>query len=263
MKTEGSTLPARTRRTAAGGTAGAVEQGATRRGLFRWGAVLGGGTLLTACGTQRAPAAPAAQERPERISDPDEALELLRRGNERFAAAPERHSAHTAAHRVRIASGQHPFAIVLSCADSRVPPELVFDQDLGDLFVVRTAGQVVAPPVLGSIQYGVEHLHVPLLVVLGHEGCGAVSATLEALQQGAGPSGTAIDSLVDAIRPAAQRALAGADEAHRLGEAVRLNVLDGVSALAADPVLAEAVHAGRLRVVGATYDLQDGEVAFL
>ncbi|NAZ85631.1 carbonic anhydrase [Kineococcus indalonis] len=245
MNTGGTTLPE-------------DDPGATRRGVFRWGA------LLSACDSTGASAAPAAvPERPERVSDPDEALELLRAGNARFVAAPEVHHAHPAAHRLHLAEGQHPFAIVLSCADSRVPPELVFDQDLGDLFTVRTAGQVVAPPVLGSLQYGVEHLHVPLLVVLGHEGCGAVKAALEAVEAGSAPSGTAVDSLVDAIRPAAERALAGVDEAHRLDEAVRLNVADGVAALEADPVLAGAVQAGRLRVVGATYDLQDGAVAFL
>ncbi|GAA4976045.1 carbonic anhydrase [Kineococcus glutinatus] len=259
MTFEGSTLPARTR------TAGAGEgTGTTRRGLLGWATALGGGALLTACGTDDAPVVPgAAQQRPEEITDPDEALELLRQGNARFAAARAQHPDSTPARRRQVARGQHPFAIVLSCADSRVPPELVFDQGLGDLFVVRTAGQVLAPPVLGSIQYGVEHLHAPLLVVLGHERCGAVSATLEAVEKGSGPSGTAIDSLVDAIRPAAERALAGTDEAHRLAEAVRLNVGDGVAALAADPLLAGAVEAGHLRITGATYGLDDGAVAFL
>ncbi len=253
-----------------------AQRGTSRRGMFRWGASLGGGALLAACGatgprtdpgSTGSPAAPGAvHERPEQISDPEQALELLREGNARFTAHPEHHTGHPAEHRLRIAGGQHPFAIVLSCADSRVPPELVFDQDLGDLFVVRTAGQVLAPPVLGSIQYGVEHLHVPLLVVLGHEGCGAVKATLEALESGSAASGTAIDSLVEAIRPAAEQALAdagpGADEEHRLAEAVRLNVAGEVAQLSADPLLAEAVEAGRLRVVGATYDLHDGAVTF-
>ncbi|WP_432496332.1 carbonic anhydrase [Kineococcus auxinigenes] len=236
----------------------------TRRGLLRWGALLGGGALLTACGDgdEQVVAPGAVQERPEEITDPDQALELLRQGNARFTAAREQHTAHTVRRRLQVARGQHPFAIVLACADSRVPPELVFDQGLGDLFVVRTAGQVIAPPVLGSIQYGVEHLHVPLLVVLGHEGCGAVGATLEAVETGAASSGTAIDSLVEAIRPAVERARAAADEEHVLAEAVRANVADEVAALSADPLLAEAVRAGRLRVVGATYDLDDGAVLF-
>ncbi|NAZ76748.1 carbonic anhydrase [Kineococcus sp. T13] len=272
MTTHGSTLPANDRTAPPGAPAAPAGVGSTRRGLLHWAAALGGGTLLTACGSSTSPAAPAAApERPDRISDPEQALELLRAGNARFSAHPEQHTTHPAAHRLRIAEGQHPFAIVLSCADSRVPPELVFDQDLGDLFVVRTAGQVVAPPVLGSIQYGVEHLHVPLIVVLGHESCGAVGATLEAVRTGSAPSGTAIDSLVEAIRPAAEQALAEtdadsgseADEAQHLAEAVRLNVAAEVAQLSADPLLAEAVDGGHLRVVGATYDLHEGTVTFL
>ena len=260
-------LPARTR-----ATSGVADETATRRGLLRWGALLGGGALLSACGSDSVAVVPGAPgkpgkppHRPEEVTDPEQALQLLRAGNARFATAHARHPDATTAHRLHVAEGQHPFAIVLSCADSRVPPELVFDQGLGDLFVVRTAGQVSAPSVLGSIQYGVEHLHVPLLVVLGHEKCGAVSATLEAVQKGSAPSGTAIDSLVEAIRPAAERALAGTstDETHRLAEAVRFNVADEVAALAADPLLAAAVTAGHLRIVGATYDLHDGTVAFL
>ncbi|WP_459646002.1 carbonic anhydrase, partial [Kineococcus sp. NUM-3379] len=210
MRTTGSTLPAHSRATTTAPAPAPAPDGAgsTRRGLLRWGAVLGGGALLTACGRggpEVLPGAPHA--RPEEITDPDEALELLLQGNARFAAAHSQHRTHTAKRRLQVAEGQHPFATVLSCSDSRVPPELVFDQGLGDLFTVRTAGHVLAPPVLGTVQYGVEHLHVPLLVVLGHERCGAVSATLEAVQKGSAPTGTAVDSLVDAIRPAAEQAL--------------------------------------------------------
>ncbi|WP_432536981.1 carbonic anhydrase [Kineococcus arenarius] len=263
MNARRSVLPAHARTIPAGVPEPGPEKTTARRGLLRWGAVLGGGTLLTACASGGAAVAPnRGSERPERVTDPEQALELLREGNARFAAHPEEHTTRTAAHRLRIAEGQHPFAAVLSCADSRVPPELVFDQDLGDLFVVRTAGQVLAPPVLGSVQYAVEHLHVPLLVVLGHEGCGAVSAALEAVQRGSAPSGTAIDSLVEAIRPAAESALAGTGAEDALPEAVRLNVAGDVLALSADPLLAEATAAGHLRVVGATYDLHDGAVTF-
>ncbi|WP_432512714.1 carbonic anhydrase [Kineococcus sp. SYSU DK001] len=261
MNVRGSTLPARAadRRTAGS----APDRGTTRRGLLRWGALAGAGTVLTACASGGEPAGPGAPPgRPEVVDDPDQALELLREGNARFVTAHEQHTAGTLQRRVHVASAQHPFAIVLSCADSRVPPELVFDQGLGDLFVVRTAGQVLAPPVLGSIQYGVEHLHVPLVLVLGHENCGAVSATVDAVRHHSAASGTAIDSLVDAIRPAVERARAGTDETHLLAEAVRTNVAAEVSALAADPLLAHAVDAGHLRIVGATYDLDDGHVTF-
>ena len=272
MTRQGSTLPARTSVATAANTTDTVSRSSvsdtgastSRRGLLRWGALLGGGTLLAACGSGEGEVvAGAAPERPEEITDPDQALDLLRQGNARFVAAREQHTAHTIERRLHVASGQHPFAVVLACADSRVPPELVFDQGLGDLFVVRTAGQVLAPPVLGSIQYGVEHLHVPLILVLGHEKCGAVSATLEAVQTGAAATGTAIDSLVEAIRPAVERARAGSDEAHLLAEAVRCNVTGEVETLTTDPLLAEAVAAGHLRIAGATYDLDEGVVTFL
>ncbi|GAA4964302.1 carbonic anhydrase [Kineococcus glutinatus] len=185
------------------------------------------------------------------------ALEELQRGNARFAAGAVEHPAQGVDRRAQLAGGQQPFAAVLSCADSRVPPELVFDRGLGELFVVRTAGQVLSPPVLGSLQYGVAHLGVPLLVVLGHSACGAVQATCDAVAAGAGPSGTAIDSLVDAIRPAAERAAAAG-----LDAAVRANVEDVVADLGGDELLAAAAAAGRLRIVGAVYDLATGEVTF-
>ncbi|WP_369054629.1 carbonic anhydrase [Kineococcus terrestris] len=233
----------------------------SRRHLFRWAAALGGTAAVTGCaGSVSRAAAPA---RPERITDPAQALDLLREGNRRFSAAPERRTTLSAQRREHLADGQHPFAAVLSCADSRVPPELVFDQGLGDLFVVRTAGHVVAPPVLGSLQYAVEHLHVPLVLVLGHTGCGAVSATLDAVRGASAPTGTAVDSLVDAIRPAAERALDGPDTDRHLPDAVRFNVSAGVDALAQDPVLARAAGDGHLRVAGATYDLREGTVTLL
>ncbi|WP_432547621.1 carbonic anhydrase [Kineococcus sp. SYSU DK004] len=241
-------------------TAGAPA-GTTRRHLFRWGAALGGAAAVTGCA--RSVSRAAAPARPEQVSDPAQALDLLREGNRRFSAAPERRTPISAHRREHLADGQHPFAAVLSCADSRVPPELVFDQGLGDLFVVRTAGHVVAPPVLGSLQYAVEHLHVPLVLVLGHSSCGAVSATLDAVRDASAPTGTAIDSLVEAIRPAAGRALTGPDPEHHLADAVRFNVAAGVDALSQDPLLGHAVGAGHLRVVGATYDLREGTVTFL
>ncbi|GAB3228148.1 carbonic anhydrase [Kineococcus gypseus] len=240
----------------------------SRRGVFRWGAAaLGGAALLGACGTDTPSAAAQPGTRPEQVSDPQQALELLRAGNARFAAHPQQHHGTTRARREALAEGQHPFAAVLSCADSRVAPELVFDQDLGDLFTVRTAGQVIAAPVLGSVQYGVEHLHTPLLVVLGHERCGAVKATLEAIATNSPGLGTAVDSLVEAIRPPALAAIealgAHAEPEALLAEAVRRNVLAQVAALAADPVLAHAQAGGHLRVVGATYDLHEGTATFL
>ncbi|WP_432493118.1 carbonic anhydrase [Kineococcus gypseus] len=269
MSRGGTVLPASTGTSTTGGQAPEGAASTTRRGALRWAAAVGGGALGvgTSLGAGSAQAAGALHPRPEQVSDPQQALELLRAGNARFAAHPQQHHGTTRARREALAEGQHPFAAVLSCADSRVPPELVFDQDLGDLFTVRTAGQVIAAPVLGSVQYGVEHLHTPLVVVLGHERCGAVKATLEAIASGAGPSGTAVDSLIEAIRPPALAAIealgAGAPAEALLAEAVRRNVLAQVAALAADPVLAHAQAGGHLRVVGATYDLHEGTVTFL
>ena len=163
-----------------------------------------------------------------------------------------------------VAAGQHPFAAVLSCADSRVPPEVLFDQGLGDLFVVRSAGQVLDQAVLGSIQYGVEHLTTPLLVVLGHSECGAVKATIEAIETKAKPSGTAIDDLVTAIKPAVIEAeVIGAEEEKVVEVAISVNVERIVEALKQDHVIGEAVSKRTLKVAGAIYDLTTGEVDWL
>ena len=197
------------------------------------------------------------------ISDPRTALEELRKGNARFVSDALEHPALGSERRSEVARGQQPFAAVLSCADSRVPAELVFDRGLGDLFVVRTAGQVVAEPVLGSLQYGVAVLGVPLLLVLGHTACGAVQAAVDAVASGAPASGTAIDSLVAAIRPAAEAALAQDGGTDAAAGAVRRNVEDRVASLRADAVLGAAVSDGRLEVVGGVYDLTTGVVTFL
>src|SRR5262249_5592987 len=150
---------------------------------------------------------------------------------------------------------QAPFAVIVSCSDSRVGPELVFDQGLGDLFVIRTAGEVLDDPGLGSIEYAVDHLHVPLVVVLGHERCGAVSAALE--------GGTApghIASLVTAIQPAVKAS--HGEPGDPLDNAVHTNVRDVVRRLkGAGPILSEAVHAGALKILGAYYDLDTGVVS--
>jgi carbonic anhydrase len=191
---------------------------------------------------------------------PDTAeLSRLIDGNDRFAAGNPARPHQDLDWRRTLAAGQQPFAAVLACADSRVSPELAFDQGLGDLFVIRTAGQVVDRAVLGTIQYGVAELLVPLVVVLGHTGCGAVKATL-AVDKGAAPTGTAIDTLTAAIAPA----VAGADAAgDPLTAAIRANIAHVVAQLRAAPVLAGAVEAGRLDVRGALYDLSTGRTTLL
>ncbi|MDW8268550.1 MAG: carbonic anhydrase [Anaerolineae bacterium] len=150
--------------------------------------------------------------------------------------------------------------MILGCSDSRVPPELIFDCGLGDLFVVRTAGHGVDEAVLGSIHFGVTQLHIPLVVVLGHRRCGAVEAALAAGERGDVP-GNAIGRLVESIRPAV--AQVGDEAGDRLDAAVRAHVALTVKRLQADPVLAPSVAQGRLRVVGACYDLDSGWVELI
>lgn len=193
-------------------------------------------------------------------AQPDTAeLTKLFEGNSRFVAGSPLRPHQDLDRRRSLASGQHPFAAVLACADSRVSPELAFDQGLGDLFVIRTAGQVVDRAVLGTIQYGVAELRVPLVIVLGHTGCGAVKAALAA-HRGAAPTGTAIDALVAAIAPAA----VGVDSADDpLTAAVEANVAHVVGQLRGAPMLAGAIEAGTLDVCGAIYDLFSGRTTLL
>jgi carbonic anhydrase len=237
--------------------------GVSRRGVLGLGALAVG--ALAGCGSDTAAVTKDAKtgESPEpAASTAPQALARLRAGNQRFAASKQRHPDQTKARRTELARGQHPFALVLACVDSRVPPELVFDQGLGDLFVARSAGQVLDDAVVGSIEYGVAELHVPLVVVLGHEKCGAVKATLEAVEKKSPALGNDIDALVTAIRPAVEKAEAE-HASDALDAAVRYNVANIVAELKSGPVLKPAVAAGTLQVVGARYALNTGIVSFL
>lgn len=201
---------------------------------------------------------------------PHEALARLVEGNRRFVAGEPERPDQTTSRRAALGGGQHPFALVLSCADSRVPPEIVFDAGLGDLFVVRSAGHVLDHAILGTLEFGVEQIGTPVLLVLGHTGCGAVRATLQALTAHAAASGTDIDVLLDAIAPAvedAEREVAwspGPDErddaAAVLDLAVRHHVERVVAEVRAAPLVAPAVERGAVVVVGGVYDLASGRV---
>jgi carbonic anhydrase len=158
------------------------------------------------------------------------------------------------ARRAEVAGGQHPFAIVVGCADSRVPPEAIFSQGIGDLFVIRVAGNVIDDDMLGSIEDAVEDFGVPLVVVLGHERCGAVQAALSTE-----PVPGHVDAVVRRIRPAMARAWQQPGDL--LDNAVRANVAASVHASA--PTVAPLVQKGRVKVVGARYDLDTGAVQFL
>jgi carbonic anhydrase len=188
----------------------------------------------------------------------DEALARLEAGNGRFRSGHLEHPDQELSRRLQVEAEQHPYAVVVSCSDSRVPPEIVFDEGLGDLFVVREAGHVADAATLGSVEYAVEHLGVHLIVVLGHDRCGAVSTAVEAIVHKARPEGHML-TLVDAIAPALARVqTAGGDVVART---VRANVDVVVESLRASrPILADRVASGELRVVGGVYDLHTGAV---
>lgn len=187
------------------------------------------------------------------------ALRRLREGNGRWRDVRPEHPHEDVQVRTELVRGQHPFAIVVSCSDSRVPPELVFDQGLGDLFTIRTAGEVLDSAALGTIVYGVEHVRIPLLVVLGHAACGAVAATVDAVCSGSGVDGH-VGALVEAITPSVP---AYGDRDARIAAGVNANVRRVVEQLQTDPELAPAVSEGRLTVVGARYDLDACAVTWL
>ena len=196
------------------------------------------------------------QETPLRPLTPAEAWAELAQGNERFVAGEHRHPNQDAARRDSLIDGQTPFAVFFGCADSRVAAEIIFDRGLGDLFVVRTAGHVIDPGVLGSIEFGVSILDIPLVVILGHDSCGAVSATVEAVRSGVLPGGY-IRDIVERVTPsvlAAHRAgMTTADEIEAEHVRHTLHLLTERSNLIAD-----RIATGCLAVVGATYALSNG-----
>lgn len=183
-----------------------------------------------------------------------QALQKLMEGNHRYVSSKFARPNSSAKRRADVAKGQHPFAVILGCADSRVPPEIVFDQGLGDLFVVRVAGNIADPASIGSIEYAVEHLGVRLVLVLGHERCGAVDATVK----GADAPGH-IGKLVDAIRPAVEKIKDQPGD--MVDNAVRANVKLVVEQLeTSEGILTDRVVEGKLKIVGGRYDLETGIV---
>jgi len=187
----------------------------------------------------------------------DSVLAELKTGNKHHVAHRYQHPHETLDRQRQLVSGQHPHAEILSCSDSRVPPEIVFDQGLGDLFIVRVAGNVASDTEIGSLEYGAEHLHVPLIVVLGHESCGAVTAAV----QGGPPEGH-IGSLVDLIKPAVEKTRGMSGDP--VSNAVRMNVELVVKQLrTSTPILSELVAHGKIKIVGAVYSIETGAVTWL
>jgi carbonic anhydrase len=196
-----------------------------------------------------------------------EALERLRGGNARFVAdAPERSTFSSRARRRALVQGQAPFAIVLGCSDSRVPAEIVFDQGLGDLFVIRVAGNIVAPSQVGSVEFAAERFGTRAVVVLGHSRCGAVLATLEELEQPTESRSPNLRAIVDRIRPAVHGLLRTdlrRDPDALARQAVRANVCASVNQLRrGSPIIEHLVQREALLVVGAVYSLETGVVDF-
>jgi carbonic anhydrase len=192
----------------------------------------------------------------------DEALARLIAGNERFLRGQAHASGVPRETLADLAKGQQPFATILGCSDSRVPPEWIFDAGLGELFVVRVAGNVLSPEIAGSLQYAGSHLHTPLFVVLGHEGCGAVQAALATKYEGE-QHPSRIQILVDSIMPGLSELDPQLPPQVRLARAVEANVRWNVRRILNSPEGQARLVEGRLMVVGAIYEIESGRVRFL
>jgi carbonic anhydrase len=234
--------------------------GLTRRSLF-------GITAATAATLAVAAPAAAAATSTGRQPGPndtpltaDQAWRMLVKGNKRFVEGRQKHPHESLEWRQSLASGQHPFAIILSCADSRVSPELVFDEGLGDLFVIRSAGEVLDTAVVGSIEYAIEHLGVPLIVVVGHESCGAVGAAIELVKGNAELTGD-IATLVRAVEATVRAVPHDDDEKAFFAACVAEQARRSAAyLLERSNIVRDAVAHHGVKIVSATYDLDTGQV---
>ncbi|MGB6428203.1 MAG: carbonic anhydrase [Methyloceanibacter sp.] len=231
-----------------------IASGLSRRSLLR-----GSGAVLALAATVplHSTAAQAADADP---GNPDEAIQRLMDGNARYVAnAPiNTDFSHDRAER---ALGQAPFAAIISCADSRVAPEVIFDQGPGDLFVVRVAGNFINEDGLASLEYGSLVLGIKTIFVLGHSACGAVSATIDAVKNGTELPGH-LPSLINAIRPAVEAAMAAKPDDLLAAATAENAKLNAEYAAAATPILSEAQKAGRLKTTSGVYDITNGKVTF-
>jgi len=185
----------------------------------------------------------------------------LREGNERFVSGESQHPNQDASRRTSLVEDQHPFAVIFGCSDSRLAAEIIFDLGLGDAFVIRTAGQVIDDAVLGSLEYSISQLHVPLIVILGHDSCGAVTATKDAVETGAMPPGF-IRDLVERITPSVLTSLR--NEQHDVNDMVVEHVKQTAARLAdSSRVISDAIEEGRTAVIGLSYKLDEGRAALV
>lgn len=230
-----------------------MNENHSRRGFL---SKLGLGALALGAGASQ----PVRAAETEQVMSPDEALETLKAGNRAFLEGKVNLEAASAERRFEIAKGQRPFAVLVGCSDSRVSPEILFERQLGELFIVRNAGNTVDLSALGSIEYAVLELGVPLILVLGHEKCGAVDAAVSIVTDNTEFPGS-IGAMVEPILPAV---LAMRDEpGDLLDNSVRENVRRVVARLLdSDPLLNGPIAEGRLKIVGARYDLDSGKVDF-
>jgi len=220
-------------------------------------------SILSVLRAAAEPRVGAAKNAPVRLS-PDEALRELLAGNERFASGRSNSPRRSPADFRQLAEAQHPFAMIIGCADSRVAPEILFDVGKGDVFIVRVAGNVVSGEgavVKGSIEYAVAELNVPLIMVLGHSNCGAVKAAMAHINAKDSLPG-AINELVELIKPAVEQSKGESNDP--LAGAIHKNVQIGVEKLKGlEPILATPVKEGKLKIVGGVYDLHTGKVTLL
>lgn len=223
-------------------------------GAAAFGMAFAGGAVVNGALAKEAKLPP----KPQNVLSPDASLKRLMEGNARYVDGVSRR--HDFKHeREALVGGQNPFAAVLSCADSRIAPEYAFDSGRGDLFVCRVAGNFAGTENIASLEYAVAVLGAPLILVLGHDSCGAIDATLKAIKDNTSPPGH-IPALVEALAPAAKTAMqqGGGDV---LNKAIRQNVIDNVAKLkSATPILNAAVEQGKLKVVGGIYRLTTGAV---
>jgi len=192
----------------------------------------------------------------------DEVLARLVAGNTRFVRGEARFPTLQKEVLAELAKGQRPYATIIGCSDSRVPPELVFDAGFGELFIIRIAGNVISPEVMGTIQYAAVHLHTPLFVVLGHEGCGAVQAAVAVKEQGARER-AGITLLLDRILPGLPNRNAALSDTEHIAAAVEANVLWSMRQLLETPEGQARIAEGIVKLVGAVYELKTGRVRFL
>ena len=227
----------------------------SRRNLLKFGAVaVGTGTLTTGLSSRLVVSQPVAA--PKDMT-PEQALQMLMEGNERFVKRKTQNSTNRDIRRIRaFAQNQYPFASILSCADSRVPSEIIFDQGFGDLFMCRIAGNVATAEEIGSLEFGTYVLGSKVLMVMGHERCGAVIA---AIKGGEFPG--QIGSLIEAIQPALKTA--NVTNSSQLEEGVKANVLFQVKRLEKSPVISQLIQQNKLKVVGSYYDLDSGAVTLV